>query len=301
MFKEKEIKSKFDLFCATICFYLNEFIYATLLKEKSTAYLHSHEHFRQDFFPFHKQFAHKLAQAIYDYVIEASVCELTHSWNNCDETIEYFLGNKIYFTYENGYSYIRDNIYRLHLPSYFEIAEYLYGLEDSWVSYFGGKNWYRAITLCQNFGKVPDTEFVDQMIDLQHNTGTLFNKDTNIFSMFSGGLFQNFLNKKCRIVEEESLLSHLLYQYASQRIYDFNKIYWRFITLYGPSYWSNPWSLEDYQNDLLTKCRILGQRKVYSLMSYEPREYTNEFKSYNLVMSCDMEEEYQALEEKAWR
>lgn len=293
MFKEKTIKSKFNLFCAAVCFYLNEFIYITLLKEKDTAYLHSHERFRQDFFPFHKQFAHKLAQAIYDYVIETSACEITHSFQECDKTIEYFLGSKIYFTYENDYSHIRNNINRLYLPSYFEIAEYLFGLKDSWATYFGGKNWYKAITLCQNFGKVPDTEFVDQMIDLQHNTGTLFNKDTNIFSKLSGKLFQDFLNKKRIIVDEESLFSYLLCQYTGLKIYDFNEIYWRFITLYGP----NSWSLEDYKKDLLINCKILGQRKVYSLMSYKPIEYTNEFRYYNFVMSCDMEDEYDALNE----
>lgn len=293
MFKEKEIKNKFDLYCAIICFYLNEFIYATLLKEKDTAYLHSHERFRQDFFSFHKQFARKLSQAIYDYVVEVSACELTHSWNNCDETIEYFLGDKIYFVYKNSDRYIRDNIDRLYLPSYFEIAEYLFGLEDSWTPCFGGKNWYKAITLCQNFEKVPDTEFVDQTIDLQHNTGILFNKDNDIFSMYHYSLLQDLLNKKCRIINEESLFSYLLCQYTGLKIYDFNEIYWRFITLYR----SNSWDLEDYKKDLLTNCKILGQRKVYSLMSYKPREYTNEFRYYNLVMSCDMEDEYEALNE----
>lgn len=294
MFKEKTTKSKFDLFCATVCFYLNEFIYITLLKEKDTAYLHSHALFRQDFFSFHKQFAHKLAQAIYDYVIEASAYEITYSFQECDETIEYFLGRKIYFTYENDYNHIKNNINRLYLPSYFEIAEYLFGLGDCWSPCFGGKNWYKAITLCQNFGKVSDTEFVDQMIDLQHNTGTLFDKDTNIFSMFTKKRFQDFLNKKRRIVDEESLFSYLLYQYTGLKIYDFNEIYWRFITFYEP----NSWSLEDYKKELLINCKILGQRKVYSLMSYEPIEYTNEFRYYNLVMSYNMEDEYEALVER---
>lgn len=119
---------------------------------------------------------------------------------------------------------------------------------DKWRGSFGGKAWKHIAESLQFYAKDPAT-FIDHVIDLEHNTGTVFNKtesrDYLAFSCSYHGDLKDFLDYKFR----KNILEQTHYQtiYLSREVYMLVK---RHNVIFGTkTWWVEPRfrALPDYQ------------------------------------------------------
>lgn len=266
-------------------FYLNELISLKLMGE-GTTFIHSHVKFHEDFYKFKKFFDSKLAEILHDYIILASAMEITNSWQNCEETPYWFLGEKIYFLNEED---IAEKIHTLNLKSYYKMTKYIFG-EAYWTDHlFGGEKWYKAVKIDESYGKIDNSIFCDTIVDLQHNTGSLLDKENPYFKLSGdNSRLKKIIQKKASNTSFISLFEFLLENTNTEDRKTFN-IYRRFIILY----------LSDYERKILwlkiLQDFICSNRNHhhYEFFKYEPVQYEGEYREYEI---CDyIQKEYDEL------
>lgn len=270
-------------------FYLNELIHLKLMEE-GTTFIHSHAKFHEDFYKFKKFFDSKLAEIFHDYIILASAMEITSAWQSCEESPYWFLGEKIYFL--NNLD-LEGKIHTLNLKAYYKMAKYIFG-EAHWTYHlFGGEKWYKAVKINELYGKIDNTMYCDAIIDLQHNTGSLLDKETSYFRL-SGDekKLRKIIQRKASDINFDSLFEFLLECSFAQdkRIFD---IYWRFITLYLFDYTNKKYWLCVLQNSMFYRGRC-----HHEFFEYEPIQYIGEYKEYEIEFSDYIQEEYNELLEQ---
>lgn len=187
-------------YCILIWMYANAI---SIDSEMGTELLPSHDKFVKELQELKDAVTPRLANYLYDYLIEAIAGECFHCKYECEKTLK-----------PDAYNGTMSHSRYFDPRSFLEVMEKLF-CDYEWHDCFGGKKWGTAIRYAKKYGKIPDPVFIDFVIDLQHNTGSILNKSLdNIGSMtaFQDFMYdmRNFLNKKT-YGDEMSLLDFRVY------------------------------------------------------------------------------------------
>lgn len=247
---------KITAYCLLIIFYTLQEIHGTLIKEKETAWLKSHAKFRQDFYKFKNKFDAQAAVLIRDYLIYAGLSELVNSFDKCDVTIDRILNTPIYAVSDVT---IKKEIDNMDIKDFIRKAQEVF--YDSWDAWFGGDCWGDAIGYIEKYGKVSNEVYIDMCADLEHNSGSLFDKGFNIGDR-SYNAISALLDKKFKA---KSFIYYVNLSYYYELPTEVRKLLLRYANLYIDT---------SMRQDIICFCAFRGRGTrddmLNYLMSYEP-------------------------------
>ncbi len=179
-------------------FYFLEAMQAGLSMAKATnpeiSFRRSVEKLENDINETFEKLTHTMAFRIYVYLYSASLGEARHASDNCEMIVDQLDG------------YGRSTVYNRAL-NFFPNDENVQILTDvfaqSWNSGgFGGRAWLEIVEGMKLYGKITDAAFIDHTVDLEHNSGSVFTKDTRsyinfqCFGEYNAMDLRSFLNYK---------------------------------------------------------------------------------------------------------
>lgn len=139
---------------------------------------------------------HTMALRIYVYLYAASLGEARHASDNCDTAIEEVDGVGRSRVYNKALQYF---------PSDKNVNILLGIFSQNWNSNgFGGEAWLEIVEGMTLYGTITDAAFIDHTVDLEHNSGSVFTKDTDdeinfqCFGSYDANTLKGFLNWKFR-------------------------------------------------------------------------------------------------------
>lgn len=162
---------------------------------------HRHEKFLKDVETLHNDLTAKMATAFKDYIAYAVMDEMEDSIYEAQYTSTSVLALRDDMKKKNrGTATIWEVFERRDYFSILRTADVLFGENNTWARYFGGKAWSRIVRGFSYARHLNDAVFVDWVVDLQHNTGC-------------------FLNKRNPIFETREIRSHAFKQYLKTKRY----------------------------------------------------------------------------------
>lgn len=270
-------------------FYLLDFMRAMLYNPRCD-FLKSVEKLRDDINKVYFSYAKHLADTLYDYIIYSTLYELCNATTKCDISLKEVLGFSIW----DIQSLMRkDHLKRLYIPAYLDVAEHIY-FKGDWEYCYGGIQWGKAIRYAKLRPKVSDILFIDSIIDLQHNTGSLFSKGNPFFKPCSGDILE-YLDRKTCITKDSELFSYLEIHAADFLNKEIRSLLFRFIQVYSGRYWREEhigyfYSFSEHINFFINS-RVCDEcsKEIDLLMKYEPVKYSTTPTLYKICNSVDLQ------------
>lgn len=151
---------------------------------------HSHDRWLEDFYNYRNNFYSKFAKMLYDYICLIVLGELRHANNHSNwgfDTLENFYKmsrNQVFCTYRE---FTKESVLKVGANQFNEFY-------NPWHRNYGGYNWKLIAEAGLKYGKYPNEVFIDHCFDLEHNCGSIFNKEGFIF--YYPDSIQDFLNTK---------------------------------------------------------------------------------------------------------
>jgi hypothetical protein len=157
-------------------------------KHSLTRLLFDIERYASDFIP-------NIAYRIFVYLYAACLGEARHAANTMAES--YFLKEMSCEQRNQAFTSALE-----FAPNDQNIQAIVDIFSQGWRGSFGGRKWLKIAKALQMYRHAPDAAFIDHVVDLQHNTGTIFNKsesdDILNFRVRYSGDFLGFLDCKFR-------------------------------------------------------------------------------------------------------
>ena len=191
------LKEVLDLPAAVAGFYVQEAVIARINgMQKNTMIIRLEDEIRE-FNAIHRKYTDRLAGAFFDYIALASFGEARHApsqakcyilqicynWNRDDAQ------QNIHTRTESYKKALRFDPYRF-LP----VLSILFH-DGQWKDAYGGKRWGDIAKAGMMYKEVSSTVFVDYVVDLSHNGGSMFNKNI-LFQFYSGDSYIHMLSMK---------------------------------------------------------------------------------------------------------
>jgi hypothetical protein len=140
-----------------------------------------------------EKLTYTMAFRIYVYLYAAALGEARHANYYCEMAINELSGNDRNSVYSKAIQYFPNDENIQILTDVFE---------QSWLSCsFGGKAWLNIVEGMKLYGKVSNATFIDHAVDLHHNSGSVFTKQTqslkfDCFGTYDSTSLQYFLDWK---------------------------------------------------------------------------------------------------------
>lgn len=268
-----ESKKVIGMDASVILYYMVEALIANAIAEdrnNQSSMLHSHERLVDELISLKNILAINLASFLYDYLVYASFRELGH----CDQFCSKCFPSK-HFT-NSPRNFIMANPQNILETSEKIFREYI------WDKEYGGEAWAKITRYAMQYKKVTDDLFIDSIVDLEHNTGTVLNKEgpisTNIFPGFD---LKEFLTDKTYYPIEG------LYTYTAFLPYEVRGLVERYVNIYqGGKYKITKviTSFYDYCELRTGRIRLSldeiienTEESFRNLLCWEPIEYRDKF------------------------
>lgn len=246
----------------------------------------SGERLRRDIREFYDKLCAKFAEALYNYIIYACCREMKHAEEFCSHTPMFILGKRTDTISRMG---IRERIHRCDPVYVLRFSEHIFGSFE-WNRSFGGEKWCKAAKLALQYGKISNVLFIDRIIDLQHNTGSLFSKDNPYFVGRDDSL-KGFLTCKTMITDEFELATFLISESSLRWTREIRNIVYRFLILYGSKFYDDPdklgWGWENYA-DIVNRVLFWPidkniEKSCEDFFNQKSIKYTYEFNDFRIV------------------
>lgn len=264
-------------------FYMTEFMLAYVNKSEYQ-FVHSMDRLREDLKTFHKAFCSKVADIFYDYLILATAKELCYSWEHnyyCPETL-------VGYPIEIARSKLWGEIHKLDVRAYCDMAMNVY-YNNCWERgstgrcCFGGPLWGDGVYAISCKGVWADNIWIDHVIDLQHNSGSIFNKSSPYLSNWGIETLKYYLNVKTRTKNEWNLFETLMVEAIKSSGNEYRTLIRRFINSYAvPGQKHRKYYMDITYDGCFSKIR---EDCIDLLNKYEPVKYTGEFSRYKIIDS----------------
>lgn len=209
------------LFYLVVNFYALEFIRAKMVVHPKIC-SHSWDKLWDDIQDYSTWFNSKLAAMFYDHTVRCVQCELRHCKNWSEFYIPSFFGDGWYKNYDDSMCYANSEF---NSTSVLRAGKWLFDESNNWWdlnSYdecdYGGDAWKDIAEAGLEYGKVPDSIFVDHLINLEHNNEIMLLKEAGIFQhsvRLGPALYHEMLDDK-RYEDEEFM--HKYSPYLCQEI-----------------------------------------------------------------------------------
>lgn len=163
-----------DIIIPIQCFYLYELLSLLPIDIRR----HSHLRFNTDLKDSKITYEKNFARALRDVLTCISIGEARHGRAQSFHPVHKFINCGKYL---NNHSYSNRRViymgaYRFNpekvAPQLVEIFS-----DARWKKGYGGKKWMRIISLTSMYGKVPNSTFIDSVLNLYHNGSICFDKD----------------------------------------------------------------------------------------------------------------------------
>lgn len=282
-----------DILPLMIEFYASQLLEVSVSRDFGDNYfLPSVEKLIDDVHEYCTEFNNKFARMIYDYTILAIISELRYVGSE-----QHFYETKTWKIYhmrlpwglidEKNYilpisRFLATEARKFNDKKVIELAKFCFNetMNNYWNSNFGGNSWYEITKLMESYGKIPNEVFIDRCIDMQHNSGTYFDKEkTNILSLGNN--------------DPNDIERFLDYKFKVKDIYDFifdeianNKEYYKFTSLRLKTLYKRWWGLckgfninKDFRNsststefkpDLLDHQHVMNHLKLFNPKNTQP-------------------------------
>lgn len=282
------------LFYLVVNFYAIEFIKAKMIVHPKI-YSHSWDKLWDDIQDYSEWFNSKLAAMFYDHTVRCVQCELRHCKNHSEFYIPNFFGDAWYKNYDDSMCYANSEF---NPVSILRAGKWLFDDNNNWwcaedeVTEYGSEAWMDISEAGLEFRKIPDSIFIDHLIDLEHNNEVMLLKEAGIFqhsirlgpALYHEMLFdkryedEEFMRKYSPYLCQEVLLMLSRYQYLSRDKVISEK------------------NLIKYRSNLDKLC----EKSIELLLKYKPVKWRNKMVSLsNLQKSPPHETDYDE-EEGDW-
>lgn len=267
-------------------FYLLDFMRAMLYKP-TYMFLKSAEALRDDINEVYAKYTHNLANILYDYIIYAIVMELEHAPDKCDITPQEIAGYPTYKLYDY---FTKRDMSSIYPKTFLKMALKVFESGD-WEYAYGGWKWAKAVQYAINRPKMSDVLFIDSVVDLQHNTSSLFSKSNPFFHPCDRGII-GFLDNKTRIERENELFSYIYTHTADELNKELRLLGFRFLQVYSGREWSQE-KIGDFYDSFDEHSIIYLNSRAWtgnismlnSFFSYTPIKYSSELVEYSICSS----------------
>lgn len=280
--------------------YLSVFFYLLMymdlcMKKSEFDFSHSGLKLRHDIDELYKNYTKHFANIIYDYVVYACFREIRHAHDECSITPIRLCDFHPHYIYVCNV----EELYREVEPnSFLRMCSHVFN-NGYWPHSYGGKSWGQAADLALLYHKIPDVLFIDRIIDLQHNTGSMFSKENPLF-VESDKRLNEFLTLKTEIIDEFELASYLIFESERRWNKQIKNLVFRFLTLYGSRHFDDPnklgWGFETYDNllEVVAKSnpdRIM-ERNLPKFLASKHNKYTCEYDTWPIITSEEYKRRY---------
>ena len=186
-----------DLPAAVAGFYVQEAVLSMVNNmEHGSLYFHLEETIHT-LRTIHQKYVNQLAGAFFDYISLACFGEARHAikqakkyihqicykWNHNDDQENIDIRNK---SYQHALKFDP----HIFLPTLAELFT-----NGEWKDSYGGQKWANIADAGSLYNSLPNTVFIDHVVDLSHNGGSMFNKDI-LFLSYSTGSYWEMLHAK---------------------------------------------------------------------------------------------------------
>lgn len=157
---------------------------------KPIPFNHGHDKWVKEFEEFKTKFDAQFAVMFYDYAVALCLGEARHAPKECNYEIRYLTPalnerNSLW------------NCPHLEPTNALITCSKLFSYNKDWCCAYGGYAWQAIADGALLYKKVPDSVFIDHMVDLSHNNGIFYNKRNRIFFLDSSNMaVLNFLEFK---------------------------------------------------------------------------------------------------------
>lgn len=204
------------LFYLVVNFYALEFIRAKMVIHPKI-YSHAWDKLWEDIQDYSTWFNSKLAAMIYDHTVRCVQCELRHCKNRSEFYIPNFFGDGWYKNYDDSICFINSEF---NPNSVLRAGKWLFDENNNWWELnaydecdYGGKSWKDIAEAGLEYRKIPNSVFVDHLIDLEHNNEVMLLKEAGIFQhsvRLGPALYHEMLDDK-RYEDEEFMRKYSPY------------------------------------------------------------------------------------------
>ena len=151
-------------------FYIMEAL--TYHASQQSHFEHKWKKFRKDLDKAYFELSSNLAYAMYVYGIMAAMGEARHR-SACHDAFILEIENSK--SRSDCYAYAKD----YHPEKTAQVLTEFF-TKYKWSGAYGGQNWGNITNTMLMYGKWSDVAFIDHVVDLQHNTGTVFSKTSTL-------------------------------------------------------------------------------------------------------------------------
>lgn len=149
-------------------FYLLEAMRAGLTRASDDVrWKHSFDKLESDIENKFQSMSASIALRLYVYVWAASLGEARHAADRCEYSINEICGKSRNTIFSESLHYF---------PTDENIKTVKECFDQSWGGSFGGAAWYRIVSALSLYESAGHVTFIDHVIDLEHNTGSVMNK-----------------------------------------------------------------------------------------------------------------------------
>ena len=192
------LKQVLDLPAAVAGFYVQDAVLTAIRTTEQTPLIFRLQDDINTLKDLHTKYTAKLAGAFFDYIALAAFGEARHAPNMAKRYIHqicYKWNRKS----DSEAVQARTDSYRHALKfdpwKFLPVLEILFE-DGEWTdSAYGGNKWADICNAGMDYHQVPDTVFVDQAVDLSHNSGSMFNKDV-LFQHYDISNYLYMLDRK---------------------------------------------------------------------------------------------------------
>lgn len=220
------------LFYLVVNFYALEFIRAKMVVHPKI-YSHSWDKLWDDIQDYSTWFNSKLAAMFYDHTVKCVQCELRHCKNHSEFYIPNFYGDGWFKNFDDQMCYasaVFNPTEILRAGKWLFDDNNNYWCYEDEVCEYGGEAWQDISEAGLEYQKVPDSIFIDHLIDLEHNNEVMLFKSTGLFmhtARFGTAIYyemlkdkryedEEFMRKYSPYLCQEVLLMLSRYQYLSR-------------------------------------------------------------------------------------
>lgn len=184
--------------------HFHDFYYLAALRaalaDKTLAFSRAAEKLREDTEALWEDLVPNIALRTFIYLWSATLGEAR---NACEQAKDMFVVQLRGGHREEAYSQVT------YFPPdrhNFDVLEAVFS--QPWRASFGGKAWLQIVKAMRMYGTVPDAAFIDHVVDIEHNNGTVFSKLEALpcifFDVTYHGSLHNFLDYKfsCDILRD---------------------------------------------------------------------------------------------------